>query len=142
MISAVIHAIGSIASYLVPHGAPVFAAQVNWASTNCLIDGVATIQCLVPMFQNVIAALLQLAGIALFIALVVGGYNYLMSGGNPKQMEQAKNTLTYAIIGVVLIVAAYLIILILGNIVGVGNLNKFEIPDAAKTTQPKMQPTQ
>lgn len=134
MIAAVIRFIGFVVFPFLPHGIRTYAAQFAW--DECLAAGpdgvkdVATIQCLVPLFKNVVASLLELAGIALFIALVVGGYNYLMSGGNPKQMEQAKNTITYAIIGVVLVVSAYLIILIIGNITGVGTLNQFTIPNA------------
>lgn len=101
-------------------------ANSNWG--DCLYDGVATIQCFVPLFGNIITAIVQIAGVALFIMFIIAGYNFLMSGGNPKQLERAKNTLTYAIIGVVIIVSAYLILLVIRQITGV-NVTKFEIPD-------------
>lgn len=108
----------------------VHAQAVQWPSS-CLEgpDGdVATIQCLVPLFQNVVSALLSVAAIGLFAMFVVGGFNLLMSGGNPKQMEQGKNTLTYAVIGVVVMVLAYLIIQIIASFTGVSGLNQFTIP--------------
>lgn len=103
-----------------------YAAQ-PWG--NCLQDGdVATIQCLVPLFRNIVVAVMQLVGVGLFIMIIIGGFTMIMSGGNPKQLEQAKGTLTYAILGVVLIVLAYLIIQLISTITGVPNLNRFEIP--------------
>lgn len=106
----------------------VHAQAVQWNSYNCLEDDVATIQCLVPLFQNVVSALIQIAAIALFVMFVIGGFNILMSGGDPKRMEQGKNTLTYAIIGIVVMVLAYLIIQIIGNFTGVSGLGEFTIP--------------
>ncbi len=103
-------------------------AYANSTWENCLYDGAATIQCFVPLFGSIVTAIVQIAGVALFIMFIISGYNFLMSGGNPKQLEQAKNTLTYAIIGVVVIVSAYLILLIIGQFTGV-DVTRFEIPD-------------
>lgn len=107
-------------------------AQTNWDNTiwRLCIDRtyeVVTIQCLVPLFGNIIIALVQISGVALFIMFIVAGYNFLMSGGNPKQLEKAKNTLTYAIIGVIIIVSGYLILLIIRQLTGV-DVTRFEIP--------------
>ena len=49
----------------------------------------------------------------------MGGFQFITSGGDPKGVEQAKNTLTYAIGGVVLIAAGYLIIQIIQVFTGV-----------------------
>jgi FtsH-binding integral membrane protein len=107
----------------------VHAQARTWQSAGCLREGdVATIQCLVPLFENVVRALISIAAIGLFAMFVVGGFNLLMSGGNPKQMEQGKNTLTYAVIGVVVMVLAYLIIQIIARFTGVSGLNQFTIP--------------
>ena len=104
-------------------------AAVSW--TDCLggpEKDVATIQCLVPLFENVVVAVIELSGVVLFIMLVAGGFAFITSGGNPKQLEQARKTLTYAIIGLVIIVSAYLIIQIISVFTGVPDLNKFTIP--------------
>lgn len=97
----------------------------------CLEYGdVATIQCLVPLFENVVRAVMQISGVVLFIMFIIGGYNLLLSGGDPKKLEQGRNTLMYAILGLVLIVVAYLIIQLISVITGVPNLNQFTIPDS------------
>lgn len=88
------------------------AAAVDWSSEpKCLVyDGVATIRCIIPLFKNVFVGVLALTGVALFVMLILGGYHVLFSGGDQKKLEAAKGTLTGAIIGLVVIVAAYLIV--------------------------------
>ncbi len=91
---------------------PAFAA--SWDAT-CFsgipgAEEVATIRCIVPLFTNLVQGLLALSGVALFVMLVVGGFNFLLSGGDPKKLEAARGTLTSAIIGIVVIVVAFLII--------------------------------
>jgi TRAP-type C4-dicarboxylate transport system permease small subunit len=68
----------------------------------------ATIQDLESVFSSIISSLLGLAGIALFIMLIVGGFMYATAGSDPKRAEGAKKTLTYAIIGIVFISLAFL----------------------------------
>jgi len=83
-------------------------------------DGVATLRGLEGIFQNLVSVVLGFAGIALFLMLVVGGYKYITSGGDPKSVESAKNTLTYAIVGIVLLASAYLILRFIGVFTGAG----------------------
>lgn len=89
----------------------VLAAAVEWSSEEgCIVDEAATIRCIVPLFKNVVMGVLALSGVALFVMLLVGGFNLLLYGGDQKKLETAKGTLTNAVIGLVVIVAAYLII--------------------------------
>ncbi|MBI4037499.1 hypothetical protein HY382_00460 [Candidatus Curtissbacteria bacterium] len=71
------------------------------------------------IFGNVIKLLAPAAAIAFFIMLIIAGYQFMTSGGDPKAAGAARNTLTYAIIGVILVVAAWLIIKLIQNITGV-----------------------
>lgn len=89
---------------------------------------VATIQSLETLFKNIITAVVSLTGIALFIMLLVGGFSFLFSGGDQKKLEQARGTITNAIIGLVIVVAAYLIIRIISVFTGNPDILKFTIP--------------
>jgi len=60
--------------------------------------------------SNVINILLTFAGVVAVVYLIIGGYQYITSAGNAEQAGAAKNTILYAIIGLVVIFAAYLII--------------------------------
>jgi len=84
---------------------------------------VAQLQELETVFGNIVQALLALAGIVLFIMLLTGGFKYLTAGGDPKQVEAAQKTLTYAIAGLVLIALAYLILKLINVFTGVDVLN-------------------
>ena len=88
---------------------------------------VATIGSLETLFSNAVNVVIALAGVALFLMLIVSGFSYLFSGGDQKKLEQAKGTVTNAIIGLVVIVSAYLIIKIIGAFTGVPDLTIFEI---------------
>jgi len=97
-----------------------------WQSS-CLVEGVATFTCFETLFSNVVQALTALVGVALFIMLIVGGYGFLFSGGDQKKLEKARGTITSAVIGVVVIIAAYLILKTIQLFTGV-NVTQFTIP--------------
>jgi len=88
---------------------------------------VVMISSLQTLFTNVVGVIIALAGVALFIMFVVAGFSFLFSGGDPKKLEQARGTLTNAIIGLVVIVAAYLILRLIGAFSGYANITKFSI---------------
>ncbi len=94
---------------------------------SCMVDGAATFKCLEPLFRNVVQALTALVGVAVFVMFVVGGFSFLFSGGDQKKLEKARGTMTNAIIGVVVIVAAYLILRTIEVLTGV-NVTKFTVP--------------
>lgn len=77
-------------------------------------------------FKNVVSVLLELGGITLFVMLIIGGFNYLTSGGNPQQAEAAKKTITYAILGMLLLASSFLILKLIQQFTGV-NVTEFKI---------------
>ena len=93
------------------------------AQATPITSNVANFTDLEPMFGNIVLVVIELAGLALFIMLLVGGFKYITSGGDPKAAESAKMTLTYSIGGLVLVASAYLILRTIGVITGVGVLN-------------------
>jgi hypothetical protein len=101
------------------------ATGATWSS--CAPNGVATLQCLEPIFVGLVQALVALLGVALFIMVVIGGYGFLFSGGDQKKLEKARGTLTAAIAGVVIIVVAYLILQTIHLFTGV-DVTRFTIP--------------
>ena len=62
------------------------------------------------MFEKVVGNLLAFGGILVFLTLLVGGYKYITSGGDPKGVESAKQTLTYAVLGLVFLAVSFLIL--------------------------------
>lgn len=97
----------------------------------CLKSGdVVTIQCLEPLFRNVVQGIAALVGIALFIMILNSGFRYLTSAGDPKKLEAARGSLTNAVIGVVLIAIGYLILKTIKTFTGV-DVTIFSVPTPA-----------
>ncbi len=82
-------------------------------------QNVARISDLETVFGNLVSAVLGLAGIVLFIMLLVGGIRYITSGGDPKAAAAARQTLTAAILGLLVITSAFLILRLIGTFTGV-----------------------
>lgn len=64
-----------------------------------------------------------LAGIALIIYLLYGGYTFLTAGGNPQKIEQGKQILTNALVGFLVMFAAYWVVQVVGIMLGIGAIN-------------------
>lgn len=75
---------------------------------------------------GVLSALLPyiftLAGLVLFIMLIMGGFGMLTSAGSPDKMKAAQGKITSAIIGFVIIFIAYWLMRILEIIFGLNLL--------------------
>jgi TRAP-type C4-dicarboxylate transport system permease small subunit len=71
------------------------------------------------VFANIVKVALELAGIVLFVMLIIGGFKYLNSGGDPKAAEGAKKTITYAVVGLIFITLALLIMRFIKDFTGV-----------------------
>lgn len=75
-------------------------------------------------FLNLLLPLVFIvAGIILFFLLIAGGFGIIASGGNAKSVEQGKGQVTGAVIGFLVIFAAYWIIQLIQVITGVPILN-------------------
>lgn len=61
-------------------------------------------------FRQITNTILYVVGIIAVIMLIIGGIKYVISGGDSKKVTDAKNTVLYAIIGLVIAVFAYAIV--------------------------------
>lgn len=68
---------------------------------------------IVGVAQYIINLLLFVAGIIAVLFIIIGGYQYIMSGANEELAEQGKKTLQNAVIGIVIIVLSYTIVSII-----------------------------
>lgn len=59
------------------------------------------------VFQTVANILLFLVGAIAVIMLIIGGIRYVVSGGDQSAVTSAKNTILYAIVGIVVAFLAY-----------------------------------
>lgn len=106
--------------------APTALAQAAW-SGRCVDNGVATIQGLECLFANVLQVIVTLAGFAFLVMFILGGFQYLTSGGDDKKAAAASSTLTMAVIGLVGITISWLILKFISDFTG-ANVLEFKIP--------------
>ena len=59
-----------------------------------------------PMIQNIFTWVYMLMGIAALIFLLYGVILYIASQGEPGKMQRGKNIITYAIVGLVIVILA------------------------------------
>jgi hypothetical protein len=62
--------------------------------------------------------ILAFAGIGLLLVIIGGGFTLLTSAGDAKKMEAGKQQITNGVIGFILILTAYWLVQIAGNILG------------------------
>ncbi|MBI4836168.1 MAG: TrbC/VirB2 family protein [Candidatus Abawacabacteria bacterium] len=71
------------------------------------------------LLTNIINFILGLVGTIAVLMLIWGGFNYLTSAGNSENTKKAKQTIIYAIIGIIIIALSYQIVrFITGTISG------------------------
>lgn len=86
----------------------------------------ATLVKLEVIFANAISAVLALGGIILLLMLFSAGFGYLNSNGDPKAVEGAQKTMSYAVGGIVLLAGAFLFLKIVSIFTNV-DVTKFII---------------
>jgi hypothetical protein len=62
------------------------------------------------------------AGIVAVFLIIHSGSKFVLSSGDPKKVEEARNTLVYAIMGLIIVLAAFLIVNLVSHLTGVACL--------------------
>ena len=92
----------------------VFLGESGTLTTNC-----ATNECVnqVDFISGIISWLIGVAGLVAAGFIVIGGISYVTSSGVPGKIQKAKNTIVYALIGLVVVGLAQLITAFVSNLV-------------------------
>ncbi len=89
---------------------------------------------IIRILANIIQWGLMFASAIGAIFIVVNGYQYIISAGNPEKIEKAKMGLTWSIGGFILAIGSYAIVVLLAQTLG------FQQTDALKSHQPSSLP--
>lgn len=94
---------------------PVYAqAQINIPQpSNIKIGDVGL------LLSALVGVLLILAALLAFFFLILGGIQWITSGGDKAGMEAARNKITHAIVGLIIVGAAWAIMILVQNFLGV-----------------------
>ena len=75
------------------------------------------------LISTFLPAVVTLAGMAAFVLLLVGGFRYMTAGGDEKAVADAAKIITNAVIGLVIVFAAWWGTYILQTVLGIHILN-------------------
>lgn len=91
-------------------------------SNECTFNGLQATEKLNNIISEVINFFSVIIGVVAVLMIIVGGFRYIISGGDSGNVTSAKNTILYAIIGLLIVVFAQFIVkFILSKAVDIAN---------------------
>ncbi len=120
-------------------GVSTFASGLYWgvlptfaASTLCPEGDTFSKLCNTPSVENIIGTVINVLLFVAFVAalgyLIFGGIRWIMSGGDKEGTAKAKGTVTAALIGLVIVLAAWILLSVVTTFFGLGPLNQMKLP--------------
>jgi glucose uptake protein GlcU len=102
----------------------------SWDEISCLVTSesgqkIATIDCFKIVFSNLVSALVLFVGLIALTMFIIGGYKFMNSSGDPKKLESAKHNFTYGLLGLSIVLLAFLIVKIIATVTGVPCITSF-----------------
>jgi hypothetical protein len=90
---------------------------------SCVENGdVATLSCIPIIIQNIVLAALAFSGLVALVLIIYSGITYITSHGDPQKVEGAKKTLTWAIVGLVVIFLSFFVVNLISQVTGVDQI--------------------
>ncbi len=74
------------------------------------------------LINGALSFIMVIAALLVFLYLILGGIEWITSGGDKGKTENARNKITAAVIGLIILAASYAILLIILNFLGFGSL--------------------
>ena len=71
------------------------------------------------LISALVGTLLILAALMAFLYLILGGIQWITSGGDKTHMETARNKITHAIVGLIIVGAAWAVMVLVQNFLGI-----------------------
>ena len=107
--------------------ATVYAADINISPKgefaplrNLTIGGIVA---------GLIRLILVITALVFFFILVIGGIRWIASGGDKQQTEAARNQITAALVGLIIVFAAWAIVQLINTFFGI-NIFELTLPTA------------
>jgi hypothetical protein len=118
-LKAMVATAGAVGSY-VSATAAVYAqavSPVSIAAPTGYASGIGS------LIQFVLRAVLAIGALLVFGYLVMGGIEYITSGGEKGKTEAARNKITAAVVGLIILAASWAILNLALNFLGFGDLS-------------------
>lgn len=98
--------------------------------------GVAKLSCAWIALQNVINAALVLSALVAVFLIIYSGIQYVTSGGDKEKVDNARKRLTYAIIGLIVIIFSFAIVNFIAQFTGLDSNQLIQPPGSLPNVTP------
>lgn len=117
----------SLVAFVLSLAPRAFAQTSQW--TGACVGGpdkdVATILGLECLLANILGVAITIIGVAAFVMFLIGSFRYLTAGSNTKGVEGGKNAFSFAVLGIVVALASFLVLRFISNFTGVTSFLEF-----------------
>lgn len=97
--------------------APLVLAQTPPSQTTVKLKNPLNVNSIEELLEAILGVVIVLATPVIVFFIIYAGFLYVTARGNPEQIKQASQALTYAVIGGVIVLGSFAIATIVGNIV-------------------------
>lgn len=97
-------------------------AQINLQTSDANFSRLNTLT-LPDIVSGLIKGILVVAAVVFFFILVIGGIKWIASGGDKGATEAARNQITAALVGLIIVFAAWAIVALIQTFFGVNIFN-------------------
>lgn len=84
------------------------------------VGQIASLKCLPIAIKNLADFLFLGVGIVAVFFVTIAGFRFVTSAGDPQKVERAKKTLTYALLGLAVVILSYVILKVVTYVTGAG----------------------
>lgn len=91
-------------------------------------QGVDPFTTLGNLLSNILTIVFVLAAIIVLFMLIIGAFQWITSGGDKEGVGKARDRITHALIGLAILALAFLIMQVVGQIVGISILDMKALP--------------
>lgn len=101
---------------------PVYAQTINVGGGAQNLGNIGSLT-LPGLISGILRLLVIVAAVAFFFMLVLGGIQWILSGGDKQKTEAARNQITAALVGLVVVFSAWAIAQLIKTLFGVDLFN-------------------
>jgi len=83
------------------------------------VNPVSRISTVSTLINVIVPLLMTVGGFIFLVMLLIGAFTYLTSAGQQEQLKKAQQTLSFAVLGLVIIIASFIIVKVIGIILKV-----------------------
>lgn len=110
---------------------PLYAVCNPIIEPGCIDKGSKIAESPIDYTNNVIQTIITIfimVGVIYFIwHVVMSAYHMISSQGDPKKWEEAQKSLTYAIVGIVVVLSIFIILRFIGIVFGIDSLKTLQL---------------